>query len=291
MFLEQYKITDATNLDDDPCFSSSDSYPNFQVELKEFKDLLLRLVTEQSSKTFYKFGDGDYFFLKKENVGSATPGRRALSLNYDEINHNSFVEGAKLNDYYTVELYPRNRQKFNEVLPDRKINYPAEYGYGLVANRWLTKTFAGKIGLIGAKPKLELIQNMVSHKEYQDYLGLDQFEDYIHIPQKFACDDIDATEKMVAEQLDKSSAQIFLVGIGHVKSGLLHRLKKYRNAVFLDVGTGIDALGGLIDHHRPYMGDWTNYRVNSFDYDKLDILQYDIWNTPHRMIEEEQLNA
>ena len=128
-------------------------------------------------------------------------------------------------------------------------------------------------------------------KEYQDYLGLDQFEDYIHIPQKFACDDIDATEKMVAEQLDKSSAQIFLVGIGHVKSGLLHRLKKYRNAVFLDVGTGIDALGGLIDHHRPYMGDWTNYRVNSFDYDKLDILQYDIWNTPHTMIEEEQLNA
>ena len=70
-----------------------------------------------------------------------------------------------------------------------------------------------------------------------------------------------------------------------MKSALLHRLKKYRDAVFLDVGSGIDALAGIIDHNRPYMGKWVNHRVHGFDYDSLDILQYDIWNTPYKMME------
>ena len=127
---------------------------------------------------------------------------------------------------------------------------------------------------------------MMQHKEYQQYLGLEKFQDYIHIPQKFACDDIDATESMVAKQLINSKSKIFLIGIGHVKSGLLHRLKKYKKAVFLDVGSGIDALAGVIDHGRPYMGDWVNHRIREFDYSSLDILQYDIWNTPHKLIGE-----
>ena len=31
--------------------------------------------------------------------------------------------------------------------------------------------------------------------QYQEYLGLEKFEDYISLPQKFACDDLEATEK------------------------------------------------------------------------------------------------
>ena len=54
--------------------------------------------------------------------------------------------------------------------------------------------------------------------------------------------------------------------------------------MFLDVGTGIDALAGIIDHGRPYMGDWINHRISGFNYGLLDILQYDIWNTPHRVL-------
>ena len=54
-------------------------------------------------------------------------------------------------------------------------------------------------------------------------------------------------DKIVSEQLKKSSSRIFLMGIGHVKSALIHRLPKYRNAIYLDIGSGIDALAGMID--------------------------------------------
>ena len=43
-----------------------------------------------------------------------------------------------MNDYYTCEIYPENRKMFSEVI-DRDIDYPAEYGYGLVANKWFLK--------------------------------------------------------------------------------------------------------------------------------------------------------
>ena len=146
----------------------------------------------------------------------------------------------------------------------------------MVTNKWLLKTFAGKIGLIGAGSKLNIIKNLMEAPQYQEYLGLEKFEDYISLPQKFACDDIDATEKMVAGQLMKSTSKIFLMGMGHVKSGLIHRLSKYRDAVFLDVGASIDALAGIIDVDRPYAGDWTNYQIDDVQlYKGIDFLAYE----------------
>ena len=157
---------------------------------------------------------------------------------------------------------------------NKNINYPAEYGYGLVANKWFFKTFKGKIGLIGADKKIELIKSLMVYPEYHDYLGLDSFNDYIKVPQRFACDDLEATEKFVGEQLKNSTSDIFLLGIGHVKSGLLHTLKKYKKAVYLDVGSSIDALAGIIEINRPYFGDWVNFQTRKFDYRTLDFLNY-----------------
>ena len=276
-----YKIEGTKNNDQSPIYNSLD-YPDFQDKLLQFKENLVSCVSNKECKTFYKFGDGDYYFLRGQCVGSASPGKRALSKNYSDIKHEEFVAGVPLNDYIGVETY--NTQLFSSLYPDRPMDYYAEYGYGLTANKWLTSTFKESIGVIGAGPKIKLIQQLMQSEEYQEYLGLKEFTDYIEIPQKFACDDIDETERMVGDQLINSSSKIFLLGIGHVKSALLHRLKKYTNAVFLDVGSGIDALAGIIDHNRPYMGEWVNYRVSSFDYDTLDILQYDIWNTPYKMI-------
>jgi hypothetical protein len=274
MYLENYKIEGTINNDQNPCFHSPNTYPNFQSELESFKSDITRMVDEKQSKTFYKFGDGDYFFLRGESVGSAGVGKRALSLNYNQINHREFTEGSQLNDYYTCEIYPENRAMFNQVIPKR-IDYPAEFGYGLVANKWFFEKFKGRIGLIGADKKIEIIKNLMQHKEYQDYLGLDSFADYIKIPQKFACDNIDFTEKMVADQLTNSKSDIFLVGIGHVKSALTHRLKKYKNAVFYDVGSGIDAIAGIIDTDRPFFGGWTNYQIKDTQlYSDIDYLAY-----------------
>ena len=273
--IEQYKIEGTINNDQNPCFLDETTYPKFQEELEKFKHLLIELVYLKEPKTFYKFGDGDYYFLNKIPTGSATPGRRALSKSYDDINHDAFVKGAQECDYYTCEIYPENRVNFLDVI-QRQIDFPAEFGYGLVANKWLLKTFAGQIGLIGAGSKLNIIKNLMEAPQYQEYLGLEKFEDYISLPQKFACDDLEATEKIVASQLIKSTSKIFLMGMGHVKSGLIHRLSKYRNAVFLDVGASIDALAGIIDIDRPYMGDWTNYQIDDVQlYKGIDFLAYD----------------
>ena len=274
MYLDMYKIDGTVNNDTDSSFENEDTYPNFQEQLIEFKELLVNLVDSNQSKTFYKFGDGDYFFLKKQSVGSAAPGRRALSKSYLDIDHQQFVEGSKLCDYYTCEIYPLNRQRFSEVI-DRKIDYPAEFGYGLVANKWLLQTFAGKIGLIGANTKMNIIQNLMEAPQYQEYLGITKFEDYISLPQRFACDDLDATEKMVGDQLKNSTSKIFLMGMGHVKSGLIHRLKKYTDAVFLDVGASIDAIAGIIDVDRPFVADWVNYQIDEREmYEDVDLLAY-----------------
>jgi len=275
MYLDQYKIEGTINNDQNPCFHDETTYPKFQEELEEFKHLLIELVYLNEPKTFYKFGDGDYYFLNKIPTGSATPGRRALSKSYDEINHDAFVKGAQECDYYTCEIYPENRVHFMDVI-QRRIDFPAEFGYGLVTNKWLLKTFAGQIGLIGAGLKLNIIKNLMEAPQYQEYLGLEKFEDYISLPQKFACDDLEATEEMVASQLIKSTSKIFLMGMGHVKSGLIHRLSKYRNAVFLDVGASIDALAGIIDVDRPYAGDWTNYQIDDVQlYKGIDFLAYE----------------
>ena len=275
MYLDQYKIEGTINNDQNPCFHDETVYPKFQEELEGFKHLLIELVYLNEPKTFYKFGDGDYYFLNKIPTGSATPGRRALSKSYDNINHDAFVKGAQECDYYTCEIYPENRVNFIDVI-QRRIDYPAEFGYGLVANKWLLKTFAGQIGLIGAGSKLNIIKHLMEAPQYQEYLGLEKFEDYISLPQKFACDDLEATEKMVASQLMKSTSKIFLMGMGHVKSGLIHRLSKYRDAVFLDVGASIDALAGIIDVDRPYAGDWTNYQIDDVQlYKGIDFLAYD----------------
>jgi len=176
----------------------------------------------------------------------------------------------------TFPNFQDNLEKFNEVIPDTQIDYPAEYGYGLVANKWILQEFAGKIGLIGADSKLNIIENVIEAPQYQEYLGLEKFEDYISLPQRFACDDLEATERMVGEQLKNSTSKIFLMGMGHVKSGLIHRLKKYTDAVFLDVGSSIDALAGIIDVNRPFFGDWTNYQIDDQElYVGVDYLAYE----------------
>ena len=81
-----YNIENTVNLDTNPCFNSENTYPDFQEDLSKFKTHLCTSVRHGESETFYKFGDGDYYFLTKQEVGSAKPGNRAISVSYDDIN-------------------------------------------------------------------------------------------------------------------------------------------------------------------------------------------------------------
>tara|TARA_B110000008_G_scaffold279550_1_gene327162 strand:- start:1567 stop:2433 length:867 start_codon:yes stop_codon:yes gene_type:complete len=252
-------------------------FPDFQKRLQDFKSLLLRQVEfEEEGASYVHFGDGDYFFLKNIPTGSAKPGKRALSISYDKFDISPFREGWKKADYHCVEYLEEGMiEKLNELYPGQN-TIPTEYLYGLTANKWFFKTFQGKIGLIGAGPKMKLIKELMKHKEYQEYLGLEKFNDYIEIPQKFACDNLSDTINMVKSQLERAdpNTRLYLYGVGHVKSGLIHHLPRFKKAVYLDIGAGIDGIAGLLDKDRPYAKNWINYRLKNYDYSHLDLLNY-----------------
>jgi hypothetical protein len=255
-----------------------DFFPNFQPGLNNFKNFIINLVENNIGKSFVHFGDGDYYFLKKQEIGSATPGKRALSIPYTQFDITPFRQGWAKADYHCVEYLEANRRELlNELYPNQS-TIPTEYLYGLTMNKWFFKQFAGKIGLIGANSKLKIINELMQRKEYQEYLGLEKFNDYIEIPEKFACDNLNNTINMVKKQLEQteSNTKIYLFGVGHVKSGLIHELPKIKNAVYVDIGAGIDAIAGLIDRERPYAYGWINYRMKNYNYSGIDLLHYRI---------------
>lgn len=257
----------------DETYLNKESYPNFQEKLREFKNLINTNYSNSLGKTYYKFGDGDYYFLKKKNFGSARPGRRALKKPYYFLPHKRFRNGAFKNDYYLNRIQTPHQEMFYEIF-GKSMDFPSEFVYGLTANKWFFKNYGKDIGIIGADKKIELINSLMTKQEYREYLKLESFSDYIPIPQKFAVDKIKKIEKDLQKSLEYSTSKIFLVGIGHVKSGLLYKLKEYKSdAQFIDVGVGIDAIAGIVNNERPYFGDWKNYRLKDEQiYQDVDFL-------------------
>lgn len=264
-------------------------FPSFQTDLEKFKNDIINLFNSETSKTFVHFGDGDYFFLSQIPVGSAKPNKRALSKPYEQLNMKPFLNGFPKNDYICLEcLVFDNKTRLLKLYPDITVSYPTEFLYGLLSSKWFFKQFPTSISIIGAGEKLDLIKELMKKEQYRKYLGISEFQDYIKLPQKFACDNLDNTCHIVKEQLHKSEThdkfKIFLCGMGHVKSGLYHKLKKWHNGLFIDVGGGIDALAGIVDHNRPYMASWMNYQLKDYDYSKIDYLQYNRANDKKKTV-------
>lgn len=270
----RYRIENCAYLDPDWVYVSGLLGSGFQQGLTRFQASLANSVKEAKGKTYFKFGDGDYHFLRGTPVGSAAPGRRAISkpLPDDVLAH--YQRQAKLSDFYLCEQLLPNRAMFFSTFK-KQPDFPAEYVYGLIANRWLTSHFSGEVGLIGSESKLNLIKRMMRFEEYRRYLGLQEFRDYVVVPDRFAADDPIKICSAVGEQLAGTTSKLFLVGVGHLKSALFAKLCGYRPAVYLDVGSGIDALAGIIDTRRPYMKDWTNYQLNNrVPYATIDYLNF-----------------
>jgi len=270
--LDQYKIEGTEYLMPSKVYSSKDSYTDFQEGLVDFKSSLMNNLEEKNNLTYCRFGDGDFYFLNKIPKGSAKPGRRALKKPYFLIDHSKFVEGSKKNDYYLSLMDQAHRQNFHRFF-NRPPDYLIEYVYGLISNKWILNKTVKKIGLIGADKKLEIIHQLMEKQEYKEYLGIEKFNDYISIPQRFAADNLKKTKKKVEKQLSKASSDLYLVGIGHVKTGLLHEFKNYNKSVYLDIGVGMDALAGIVNLTRPYFGNWKNFQFrNSSIYTEIDFL-------------------
>jgi len=239
-----------------------------KAKIEEFKALVKQLVDGGESKTFYKFSDGEYYWLINKQEGSVRAGKRDSNISIRDLT--PFREGVIQNDYMMCQLLDYHVAWFREYFK-RDFDWPVDYVYALLANKWFTKTFNGQIGLIGAMPKMKLIKRLCKNQEYLDYLEFDGFTDYIGMPQRYMCDDLDYAEELMKEQLEKATSKVFLVGIGHAQQALLYRMKKYKNAVYIVVGSGIDAFAGVQDNTRPYMADWTNYQLTDYDYSTIDI--------------------
>lgn len=268
-----YKIHETKYINPPGEYLNASLYPNFQDALETFKDRILHNIKSGTSASYYKFGDGDYYFLNQIPKGSAKPGRRALKKSYEELDIQPFLEGYLKNDQYATLITSANMIKFQEMF-SQPLDVPSEVIYGLISNKWLFENSKCKIGIIGAKPKLKIIQKLMKFEQYQDYLKIDSFNDYIYIDQNFTCDNLNKTKDKLYKQLRKSDSDLFLLGVGHVKSGLLHELKNIKPAVYLDIGIGVDAIAGLVNIYRPYFGEWNNFKINNsrYLYRNIDIL-------------------
>jgi len=249
-------------------------YADFYPGLEKFKSHVEQQVARNESKTYYKFSDGEYFWLTNNQIGSVAPGKRDSFKSERDLT--PFREGVVKNDYLMCQMLDQHFCWFDEIF-HKKPDFLVDYVYGLVANKWFTSKFDGKIGIIGAKQKLDLIKRLCQFDEYRDHLMFSGFSDYIHVRQTGLCDHLQEAEISLEEQLKNSRAEIFLVGIGHAQQALLYKLKQYKKAVYISVGSGIDAYAGVQDNLRPYMKGWVNFQLKDYDYSSIDI-----WR--HRML-------
>lgn len=253
-----------------------DSAGTFQSKLRDFQVEIEEAVRFRRPISVLKFGDGDYYFLRGLRVGSAAPGNRAISRPVPAKLLQESRRSAISSSLMVCELPLTNRTMFKMLFPTRNPDFPAEFIYGLVATRWFTKNFPeSKIGLIGANKKLRIISELLKYSEYQDALGIEEFTELIPIPDKFAADNPQNLLSYLEKELANSSADFFLVGLGHVKSWLLPKLPTIYRAPFIDIGSGIDAFAGIIDTGRPYMANWTNFQVADRSlYEDVDYLNF-----------------
>lgn len=301
----------------------------------------IRALSEQGkAASIVRASDGDYYFLRRVEIGSAKPGRRALTVPYEKIDISLFRRLFWYNDIIAVSIEPpfHNSWKkylfyekfdnyfwklnfkfrgqnvfkylnfvfdkiFSPIIMSRiflsavtkehphgqkaqsilnKTQTPMEAVYSLVPSKWIFKNFKNQIGIIAGEKKCELISLLMQRQAYKDYIGMDEFTDYIPVPQKGAADNLESLAKEIGEKIKYSRAKIFLVGVGSVKLGLLPLLKDYKDAIFIDVGAGIDALAGVVCQERPYFCEWTDYRINGYDYSKVDFMDQGnpAWNKP-----------
>ena len=261
---QTYLINNTKYLNPSKHYMSPIYYPDFQEKFEEFKEKLLFESKNKLNTTYYKFGDGDYYLISKKTVGTSKPGLRDLKKNVDLKKNNKFfseiISGSQECDNYLCEI--KFFDLFQAVMNEKKIDYPAEYTYGIISSKWVFENF-DKIGLIGSSKKLEIIKQLMEFTEYQNFLGIDRFEDYIEIPQVYALSKHKSIYRNIKSKIENSKADIFLIGIGLVQNPLLHKLKKHSKVPLLSVGVGIDAIAGVVDIRRPYFGNWKNYQLKN----------------------------
>ena len=281
--MEQYNLEGTIDINKNrkhEAYRKTDTWSTYQEDFIKFKHNIIEWSEKNEPKVLLRVYDGELLFMKNTKRGNV--GRRHVSVELTPEFTKSFYENSlkcdKLASHLTV-IPPLNYGKVNsqfdlytEIYGRKKIDYPMEFHYAIVLNRWIFKNFKNQIGLIGGKGKIGVIRKLMEYKEYRDYLGIDCFTNYIEIPEKFSCDNPPELLQQIKKQLRKSnpSTKIFLFGMGISKLAAAYKFKNYFPAIYIDAGGSFSALAGFISKRRPYAAGWTNYRIQNYDYSNVD---------------------
>lgn len=272
--LSQYCIEGTINidngLDDRIEYNDPNFWKSFQEDYERYRQIITDAVTANTNLVILRVYDGEFLFLSKTGSGEFWK-RTHCSKDLYTFDIQQFFDGIAACDYICVQLNTEMFKRYYDILGHiRPIDFPMDFVYASVANRWIFKNFAKDIVIIGGEYKIKAIQECMKFERYRNYLGIDYFIDYISVPERCACDDIDNLLTNIGEQLRHSKGKLVLFGIGMSKMAIAHKFTKYKTAVYVDIGFGVTALSGFGDIRRPYFGNWINFRLRNFDYGDLD---------------------
>lgn len=255
----------------DRSYQNNSTWPTYQEDYNNFLEYLLN---NQESKVLIRVYDGEFLFLlgeKKWNI----PKRHvsvALTQNFLQPFKDNVLKCDKFCSHLTVMPEGSMYNLYTSAFGNKKIDYPMEFNYAIVINKWIFKNFKNQIGIIGGTHKIKVIKELMKRKEYRDYLGIDYFTNYIEVPEKYGCDNPEKLEKSIKEQLSKSdpNTKIYLFGIGICKMVVANKFKEFYPATYIDIGITMAGLAGFLSQNRPYSAGWTNYRIKNYDYSNID---------------------
>ena len=256
----------------DKSYQSPDTWPTYQEDFTQLKKDILWWHQNKESKVIIRVYDGEFLFLQGKKLWNIP--KRHVSRELDPKFIKQFYDNCLKCDIFCSHLtvLPQGKMYdlYTSVFGNKKIDYPMEFFYALVINKWIFKNFKNKIGLIAGQEKIKIIRELMKKVKYRNYLGIDYFTDYISVPEKFSCDNPDLLSQNIQKQLQDSKSDIFLYGMGISKMAVAYQFKEFHPAIYLDIGIAMAGLAGFLTKNRPYAAHWTNFRIRNYDYRNID---------------------
>ncbi len=276
--IDQYKLPETSNIDkeqlDGKEYNDPKYWPTFQEDWKKF----LQMIQENKNCVFMRIYDGELLFLQRKKAGNI--GRRHCNQNLKRKNLTPFQQGIEDVDYLCLQLNDQFTKKYNSMFT-RPIDFPMEFCYAIVTNKWIFQQYPKEIALIGGNEKMRIIQDLMKYKEYRDYLGVKEFTDYISVPERYACNDPDKLLEQLEPQIKNSKAKVFLYGIGISKLAIAPYFRYIKQGTYIDIGCGMSALAGFASINRPYHGSWINHRIKDYNFKNTDRMDSDERNVKY----------
>ena len=92
-----------------------------------------------------------------------------------------------------------------------------EFNYALVLTKWIFKQYKNQIGLMAGSEKIKVIKELMKYQSYRDYLGIDKFSDYISVPERYSCDNVEQLESEIKDKLKEFQIKSIFIWNRNIK--------------------------------------------------------------------------